>query len=96
MKKFVLMHIGFETPTQEIMDAWGAWFAAIADKNVSNLGPFGAGIEITQAGSKELPLNEEAVTGYSVIEADSLEAAVAIAKDCPSITSIRVYEVGGM
>jgi hypothetical protein len=95
MKKYVLMHIGFEPPTQEIMDAWGAWFASIAGRNVENVGPFMTGIEITPAGTRELPLDKEAVTGYSVIEAGSLAEAEAIAKECPSITSIRVYEVGG-
>ena len=96
MKKYVLMHIGFETPTQEIMDAWGVWFASIADRSVENVGPFLNGIEIGHAGSKELPMNEEAVTGFSVIEAESLGEAQAVAKDCPFITSIRVYEVGSM
>jgi hypothetical protein len=94
MKKYVLMHIGFETPTQEIMDAWGVWFASIADRNVENVGPFMTGVEISQTGSQKLPLNEEAVTGFSVIEAESLDEAKAIAQDCPFITSIRVYEVG--
>ena len=93
MKKFVLAHYGYETPTQEIMDAWGAWFASYGDKIVETVGTFGAGIEISHAGSRDLPLNEEGATGYSIIEAESLDAAVAIAKDCPFITSIRVYEV---
>ena len=26
MKKFVLLHYGFEKPTPEIMAAWGKWF----------------------------------------------------------------------
>ena len=34
MKKFMLMHFGFEEPTPEIMKAWGAWFESIADKQV--------------------------------------------------------------
>jgi hypothetical protein len=93
MKRFVLLHIGFETPTQEIMDAWGNWFTSIEDRLVENCGPFMTGIEISHSGSRELALDKEAVTGYSIIEADSLEDARAVAEGCPFITSIRVYEV---
>ena len=46
MKRFVLMHIGFETPTQEIMDAWGHWFASLAGRKVENVGPFLKGVEL--------------------------------------------------
>ncbi len=34
MKKFMFLHMGFENPTPEIMEAWMAWFEAIADKQV--------------------------------------------------------------
>lgn len=29
MKRFMLMHIGFENPTPEIMAAWGKWFERV-------------------------------------------------------------------
>ena len=35
MKKFVFLHFGFETPTPEIMEAWGTWFESISDKVVA-------------------------------------------------------------
>ena len=38
MKKFVFLTYGYETPTQEIMDVWGNWFASIGDKMVDNGG----------------------------------------------------------
>ncbi len=53
--------------------------------------PFGAGREITHTGTKELPLGAESVTGYMIINADSLDEAEEIAKTCTIITSIRVY-----
>ena len=61
MKKFMLMHFGSEKPTDEIMNAWGAWF--------------------------------ESITGHNIIEAESLDEAERIAKTCPYIESIRVYEL---
>ena len=92
MKKFVLLTYGYETPTQEIMDAWGNWFASIGDNMVDSSGPCGPGREITHNGTKDLPLGMESFTGYLIINAENLDDAEKIAKDCPIITSIRVYE----
>jgi hypothetical protein len=91
VKKFVLIHIGFETPTQEIMDAWNKWFDSIKDKNIENLG-FGLGKEISNDGTKELARDLNAITGYSIINAENMDKAEKIAKECPFITGIRVYE----
>ncbi len=96
MKKFVLLTYGYETPTEEIMDAWSNWFASIGDKMVDNGNPFGSGREITRTGTKELSLDTEALTGYLIINADNIDEAEKIAKECPIITSIRVYEAMSM
>ena len=40
MKKFVLLHYGFEKPTPEIMTAWGKWFEAMKDKIIDMGGSF--------------------------------------------------------
>ena len=92
MKKFVLLSIGFETPTPEIMEAWGKWFGSIADKTVDS-GSFTSGIEITRDGTKELPLGLESITGYLVINAEDMDEAEKIAKTCPIITGTRVYVI---
>ncbi len=96
MKKFVLISYGFETPTPEIQQAWGKWFASIGDKMVDGGSPLGNGREISHAGTKELPLGLDSLTGYCIIRAESLDEAEKIAKDCPIITSIRVYEAKSM
>ena len=96
MKKFVFLSYGYETPTQEIQDAWGKWFASIGDKMVDSGSPFGAGREITHTGTKELSLGKEALTGYCIINADNIDEAEKIAKACPIITSVRVYEAMSM
>ena len=92
MKKFMLLHYGFEQPTPEIMAAWGEWFESIADIQVAQ-GGFSAGREISKEGTKDLPWDRESITGYNIIEAESLDAAVEIAQGNPFIDSIRIYEL---
>jgi hypothetical protein len=95
VKRFVMLHYGFEKPTPEIMKAWGAWFESTADRTVDK-GGFSGGREISASGTKDLPWGMESITGYSIIEAESLDEAEKIARDNPYIASIRVYEVRGM
>ena len=95
MKKFMLLHFGFEQPTPEIMAAWGKWFESIADKQVAQ-GGFSAGREISKEGTKDLPWGSDSITGYNIIEAENLDAAVQIAQGNPFIASIRIYEIRTM
>jgi len=92
VKKFCLLHYGFESPTPEIMAAWGAWFESIADRTVDQ-GGFSAAREISSAGTKDLPMGMDSITGYNIIEAESLDEAERIASENPFIASIRVYEI---
>ncbi len=96
MKKFIFLHVGYETPTKEIIDAWMKWFGEIKDHVVDSGNPFGPGKEVTKAGVKDLPHDKNAITGYTIIKTDSMEEAVKIAQSCPMITSMRVYEAMSM
>jgi len=96
VKKFLYLHFGFVEPTPEIMAAWMAWFELISDKVVDQGGQFSGGREISKSGIRDLPLNMESITGYTVIEAESLEAAEKLAQSNPFIASIRIYEVMSM
>ena len=93
MKRFMLLHVGFEKPTPQIMAAWGKWFEAVADKAVEHGGFHGGAREITRDGSRDLSMGKDAITGYSIIEAESLEAAEELAAANPFIAAIRVYEI---
>jgi hypothetical protein len=92
MKKFVLLHYGFEKPTPEIMAAWGKWFEATKPHTV-DMGGFGNGREISKGGTKSLPLGPDSITGFTIVNAASLDDAEKMAEGNPYISSIRVYEV---
>ena len=92
MKKYMLLHFGFEPPTDTIMQNWQDWFESIADRQIDQ-GGFNGGREISKIGSRDLPWDQEAITGYNIIEAESLEEAEILAKSNPFISSIRVYEL---
>ena len=96
MKKFVFLYVGFEPLTQESMQTWGAWIGSIGDKMVDSGNPFSGGIEISHSGTHELPLDKNALTGYSIINARDIEEAETLASGCPMITSVRVYEAVAM
>lgn len=75
----MLLHFGFEKSTPENMAAWGSWFESIADKSVENGGFHGGAREISHSGTEDLPMGMESITGYSIINAESLDEAEKIA-----------------
>ncbi len=93
MKKYMLLMFGFEKPTPEIMGAWSKWFESIADKMVDQGGFHGGAREISDAGTKDLPMGMESITGYTIINAENLDEAEQLAQSNPYIASIRVYEI---
>ena len=92
MKKFLMLTIGFEKPTPEIMEAWGKWFESIKD-NIVDKGHLSGGREISSEGTKDLPLGLDSITGFMIVTAESLAEAEKMAESNPYITSIRVYEM---
>lgn len=92
MKRYMLLHIGFEKPTPEIMAAWKGWFEAVSARTVENVG-LRAAREISRDGVSDLPWGADSITGYTVITAESLDEAVEIARTNPFVSNIRVYEV---
>ena len=97
MKKFVVLTYGFVPPTDEIKQAWGAWFASVGSKLVDPGSPFGRGREITKNGESDLTLESASpITGYCILDAENLDEAEALVKDMPIIEGVRVYEAMSM
>lgn len=93
MKRYMLLHIGFEMPTPEIMQAWNAWFESIADRTIEHGGFHGAARELTHDGVQELKMGPGAITGFSIVKAADIDEAVKLASENPFIDSIRIYEI---
>lgn len=105
MKKFVFVYYGSKKPgdiskeeMQEVMDKWGAWFKDIGDKMVDGGNPFAPGGQsVTASGAEVIPENMWPAKGYSIINAESMDEATAVAKGCPVLEddpdgAVRVYE----
>jgi len=101
MANFLLLYTGGSMPQtpaeqEQVMAAWNAWFGKIGSNLVDGGNPFTpAAKSISSNGAvSDGPVGELA-TGYSIIKADSLDAAVAVARECPVTlggAKITVYE----
>jgi hypothetical protein len=79
-----------EEARQAVMAAWGAWFGKLGDAVVDPGNPFAGSTSVGNGGAPSAPL-----TGYSVVKADSLDSASALADGCPVLSgggSVDVYE----
>ena len=68
--------------------AWMAWFGGLGSAIVDPGSRVGATSTLGAASSAT------AVTGYSIIQAEDLEAAVVLAKGCPGLSQDGGVEVG--
>ncbi len=92
MKKFMVLSIGFEPPTPEIMGKFQTWMETLGPHIVGGGGLMN-GKEISDAGVKDLPFDLTATTGYLVIQAESQEAAMKLVEPGPYITSTQLFEI---
>ena len=77
-----------------VMGAWNAWAGKVGDRMVDFGTPLANGVRVTPDGTT--PSRRE-VAGYSIIEADGLDAAVDLAKVHPHLSmpggcEIEVHE----
>jgi hypothetical protein len=92
VKKFVILNYGYEAPTAAVVKAWTEWFASVESRLIDSGNPFSAGREISRNGTRELPRSQSSITGYCILEAESLDAAAKLLEGFPLIESVRIYE----
>lgn len=107
MKKFIFIYYNGEGDSsvsmEKITEDWGKWFGQIGDKLVDGGAPLASGgMSVTGGEVSEIPADMWPATGYSLVNAESMEDAVEIAKGCPAHehtdgkAAVRVYEVTPM
>ena len=98
MANYVLVYSGGGTPEeseqQAVMAAWGRWYDDLGQAIVDGGTPFGSSASVAADGSVSQGA-PSGLTGYTIISADSLEAATERAKGCPILDAggrVDVYE----
>jgi hypothetical protein len=76
-----------------VMQAWNDWFGGLGAAVVDAGNPTGASATVGSDGSTTPGGGANPVTGYSIIGADSLDAALVLAKSCPQLASGGTIEV---
>lgn len=92
MAKYMLLYTGgmgmAASPEEQekIMAEWGAWYGKMGEAVVDGGAPFGESKHLAGNGVAEGPLGDTPATGYTVIEADSIDAAAAACEGHPHLS----------
>ena len=100
MADFVLLYRGGSMPETEeartaAMDAWTSWFATLGSAVKDPGNPFTETAKSISGDGAIANVAAGTASGYSTIEADTLDAAVDLAKGCPVLQGggeVQVYE----
>jgi hypothetical protein len=101
MAKFLLLYRGGKMPETEaesaaVIKAWTAWYTDLGSTVVDPGNPFTpAGKSIASDGKVSDVSPATMASGYTILEAGSLDAAVQMAKSCPVLlggAEIAVFE----
>jgi hypothetical protein len=92
MAKYLFVYHGGSHPeteeeVAEVMDAWGNWFGGMGSAVVDGGNPVGKSSTVKSDGSVADNGGSNPASGYSLIEASSLNDAIAKAKKCPILAA---------
>jgi hypothetical protein len=99
MAKYLFVyHGGGKGPTdpaevKKVMDAWGAWFGSMGSAVIDGGNPVGKSSTVKSDGSLADGGGPNPASGYSLIEASSLEDAHKKAKGCPLLKAGGTIEI---
>lgn len=100
MSDFVLLYQGgsmaeSEEAQKQVMEAWTSWFTALGSSVKDPGNPFSGAAKSIASDGAVSDGGGGTASGYSILTADSLDDATALAKDCPVLQSgagITIYE----
>ena len=105
MNNYVFVYRGgleFKSPEEGAahMAKWKAWVGGLGDASVNRGTPFKMSKIVSSSGVADS--GADPLTGYSIVKAENIDAALAMAKACPhldiggSIVVAEVMEMPGM
>lgn len=88
MAKYLFVYHGGKNPEtddeyKEVMDTWGNWFGSMGAAVVDGGNPVGMSSTVHSDGRVTADGGSNPASGYSLIEANDVEDAIAKAKACP-------------
>jgi len=94
MPKYVIVYLGGNQPSspeegKQHMSKYMDWLTSLGDSAVSPANPLKNTSTVNSDGTVTKG-GKTAMSGYTIIEADSMESALSIARSCPFL------EIGGM
>ena len=100
MPKYVLAYHGGSMPEtdeerNQVMQAWGAWMGGLGDDLVDPGNPVGQSSTVNADGSVAQGGGANPLSGYSLLNAPSQDAAIKAASGCPILErggSVEVAE----
>ncbi len=98
MAKYLLVYHGGSHPEskeaqQKVMAAWGQWFGSMGKALIDGGNPVGKSSTVRSDGTVVKDGGANPVSGYSLVEAASLDEALAKAKGCPLLAAGGSVEV---
>ena len=98
MPKFIFAYHGGKMPETEeegarVMAEWMAWFEQMGPAVVDGGNPVGPSSTVHPDGTISSDGGSNPLSGYSLVDADNIEAAIALAKDCPVLRAEGSVEV---
>jgi hypothetical protein len=98
MAKYVYVYHGGSPPASpeegaKVMAAWTKWIGDLGSKMVDVGNPTAASKTIAASGKVSDGGGANPISGYSIVEAPSLEEAVAWARSCPQLAAGGSIEV---
>jgi hypothetical protein len=100
MAKYLFVYHGANGPIptdpaviKQIHDAWGAWFASLGSAVIDGGNPVGKSSTVAPDGSLAAGGGANPASGYSLVEAASLEDAHKKARSCPILKRGGTIEI---
>lgn len=98
MAKYLFVYHGGQNPETdaeiaEVMNAWGEWLGSMGSAVVDGGNPVGISSTVQSDGTVVSSGGSNPASGYSLIEAPTLEEALGRAQDCPILQSGGSVEV---